>query len=157
MTAPNNAAELNLRLNQEPSFLPTRVQTKLPLIFLSSVESVEPNTKATTRHNGRAVRHRDDCRLVSRAEVWGSRNRRARLRPLPGVFPTAYARGDVSYLGVTRPRGARSVGVYGNPVTLDIADSAERAPAILPTGPAGSGTRPGRCLPASGENPSSAQ
>lgn len=158
MTTPNNAAGLNLRLNQEPNFLPTRVQTKLPLIFSSSVESVEPNTKATTQRNARAVRHRDDCRLVSRTEAWGSRNRGARLRPLlPGVFPTAYARGEGSYWGATRPRGARSVGVYDNPVTLDVADSAGRAPAILPTGSAGSGARPGRCLQASGENPSSAQ
>jgi hypothetical protein len=139
MTAPNNAAGLNLKLNQELNFLPTRVQTKLPLIFSISVESVEPNTKATTQRNGRAVRHRDDCRLVSRTEVWGSRNRRARLRPLlPGVFPTTYARGEGSYCGATRPRCARSVGVYGNPVTLDVADSAGRAPAA-------------------GENPSSAQ
>jgi hypothetical protein len=156
MTTPNNAAGLNLRLNQEPSFLPIRVQTKLPLIFSCSVESVEPNTKATTQRNGRAVRYRDDCRLVSRAEVWGWRKRRARLRPLPGVFPTAYGRGEGWCCGATRPRGARSVGVYGNPVTLDIADSAGRAPAILPTGSADSGAGPGRCLPASGENPSSA-
>jgi hypothetical protein len=130
MTAPKNAVGLNLRLNQEPSFLPTRVQTKLPLIFSSSVESVEPDTKATAQRNGRAVRHRDDCRLVSRTEVWGSRNRRARLRPLlPVVFPTAYARGEGSYCGATRPRCARSVGVYGNLIPLDVDDSAGRAPA----------------------------
>lgn len=158
MTAPKNAAGLNLRLNQEPSFLPTRVQTKLPLIFSSSVESVEPHTKATTQRNGRAVRHGDDCRLVSRSEVWRWRNRRARLRPLlPGVFPTAYARGEGWHCGATRPRCARSVGVYGNPIALDVDDSAGRAPAILRTGSAGSGARPGRCLQASGENPSSAQ
>jgi hypothetical protein len=158
MTTPNNAAGLNLRLNQEPNFLPTRVQTKLSLIFSSSVEIVEPNTKATTQRNGRAVRHRDDCRLASRTEAWGSRNRGARLRPLlPGVFPTAYARGEGSYWGATRPRGARSVDVYGNPATLGVADSAGRAPAILPAGSAGSGARPGRCLQASGENLSSAQ
>ena len=158
MTAPKNAAGLNFSQNHEPSFLPTRVQTKLPLIFSNSVESVEPNTKTTTQRNGRAVRHRDDCRLVSGTEVWGSRNRRARLRALlPGVFPTAYARGEDSYCGATRPRCARSVGVYGNPIAPDVDDSAGRTPAILPTGSAGSGARPGRCLQASGEHPSSAQ
>jgi hypothetical protein len=93
-----------------------------------------------------------------RSEVWRWRNRRARLRPLlPGVFPTAYARGEGWHCGATRPRCARFVGVYGNPIALDVDDSAGRAPAILRTGSAGSGARPGRCLQASGENPSSAQ
>jgi hypothetical protein len=90
--------------------------------------------RADTEELRRAMQH-----YHTRTEVWGSRNRRARLRPLlPGVFPTTYARGEGSYCGATRPRCARSVGVYGNPVTLDVADSAGRAPAA-------------------GENPSSAQ
>jgi hypothetical protein len=81
--------------------------------------------RADTEELRRAMQH-----YHTRTEVWGSRNRRARLRPLlPVVFPTAYARGDVSYCGAMRPRCARSVGVYGNLIPLDVDDSAGRAPA----------------------------